>query len=114
MMPMAAKQADSEILAEIRRLARNTSSVQVTKTVEYDLLAQRLSKADICDEIIDWIDRGEFVKETTLHSFPGHIGQPAYELKPRLNNTLFYIKVALVELDTPGEYMLIISAHPSH
>ncbi len=31
-----------------------------------------------------------------------------------MKNTLFYIKVTLVELGQPGEYMLVISAHPDH
>lgn len=77
-------------------------------------MAHRLTKADICDEIIDWIDRGEPVKEVVLHSFPSLVGQPAYEIKPRMKNTLFYIKVTLVELGQPDEYMLVISAHPDH
>ena len=39
-------------------------------------------------------------------------GRPAYEMKPRINNILFYIKVALVELGNPDERMLLISVHP--
>jgi hypothetical protein len=111
---MAAKQADARTLGEIRRLAADPSRVRVTKTVQFDLMAHRLTKADICDEIIAWIDGGEPAKEVVLHSFPGLVGQTAYEIKPRMRNTLFYIKVTLVELGKPGEYMLVVSAHPDH
>jgi hypothetical protein len=111
---MAAKQADAGTLGEIRRLAADQSRVRLTTTVQFDLMAHRLTKADICDEIIDWIDHGKPVKAVTLHSFPKLVGQPAYEIKPRMRNTLFYIKVTLVELGQPDEYMLVISAHPDH
>ena len=109
---MAAKSADSQTVQEIRRLAVDPSLVQITRTAEYDLMARNLGKADVCDEIVNWIDAGERVKPTTLHGFPGLVGQPAYEMKPRIQGTLFYVKVALVELGEPDEYMLLISAHP--
>lgn len=35
-------------------------------------------------------------------------------MKPRINDTLFYLKVALCDVGTPDEYMLLISAHPEH
>jgi len=111
---MTAKKADAWTLGEIRRLAADQSRVRLTTTVQFDLMAHRLTKADVCDEIIAWIDRGEPVKEVVLHSFPGLVGQSAYEIKPRMRNTLFYIKVTLVELGKPGEYMLVVSAHPDH
>lgn len=111
---MAAKKADAKTVGEIRRLAADTGRVRLTKTAQYDLMAHRLTKADVCDEIIGWIDRGESVKEVVLHNFPNLVGQPAYELKPRMKNMLFYIKVTLVELGQPGEYMLVISTHPDH
>ncbi len=111
---MAAKKADAGTLADIRRLAADPSRVRLTTTVQFDLMAHRLTKADMCDEIIDWIDRDEPVKEVVLHSFPNLVGQRAYEIKPRMKKTLFYIKVTLVELGQPDEYLLIISAHPDH
>ncbi|NLS95414.1 MAG: hypothetical protein GXX96_25005 [Planctomycetaceae bacterium] len=111
---MTAKKADAWTLGEIRRLAADQSRVRLTTTVQFDLMAHRLTKADVCDEIIAWIDRGEPVKEVVLHSFPGLVGQSEYEIKPRMRNTLFYIKVTLVELGKPGEYMLVVSAHPDH
>ncbi|MBM4091487.1 MAG: hypothetical protein FJ276_18985 [Planctomycetes bacterium] len=111
---MAAKKADAGTLAEIGRLAADPTRVRLTTTVQFDLMAHRLTKADVCDEIIAWIDRGDAVKEVALHGFPGLVGQSAYEIKPRMRNTLFYIKVTLVELGKPGEYILVVSAHPDH
>jgi len=43
-----------------------------------------------------------------------HVGQPAFEMKPRINGTLFYLKATLCDLGEPDEYMLILSAHPDH
>lgn len=111
---MAAKRAGAGTLKEIRRLAADPSRVRLTKTTQFDLMAHQLTKADICDEIIDWVDRGKPVKEVTLHSFPNLVGQPAYEIKPRIRKTLFYIKVTLVRRGQPDEYLLVISAHPDH
>ncbi len=111
---VAAKRADAKTMGEIRRLAADESRVQLTRTAQYDLMGHRLTKADVCDEIIGWIDRGEPVKEVVLHNFPNLVGQPAYEIKPRMKNMLFYIKITLVELGKPGDYMLVIPAHPDH
>jgi len=109
---MAGNSADSSELADIRRLASDPTRVRITKTVEFDLLAQHLTTDDICDEIVAWIDGGQRVKKVTLRG--QHAGQAAFEIKPRINNRLFYLKVTLCELGDPGEYMLLISAHLDH
>jgi len=111
---MGARSAKPDEVHQIRRLASDPSKVQMTKTVEYDLLANHLTKEDICDEIVAWIDAGERVKPTTLHTFPGLQGQPAFEMKPVIGGTLFYLKVTLIRLSQPDEYMLLVSAHPDH
>jgi hypothetical protein len=109
---MADNSPDPTERAEIRRLACDPTRVLVTKTVEYDLLAQHLTKEDICDEIVTWIDRGDRVKKVILRG--QHAGQTAFEMKPTINSTLFYLKLTLCELGQPGEYMLLVSAHPDH
>jgi hypothetical protein len=111
---MAAKQADAKTMGEIRRLAADAGQVRLSKTTQYDLMAHRLTKADICDEIINWIDNGNPVKEVVLHSLQNLVGHPAYEIKPRMKGNLFYVKVTLVKLGQPDEYMLVVSAHPDH
>ncbi len=111
---MASKSADSQTVQETRRLASDPSRVYVSSQAKSDMLAWNLTTADVCDEIVAWIDAGERVKTTTLHSLPGLRGSTAYEMKPRIIGMRFYIKVALVELGTPGEYMLLISANPDH
>jgi hypothetical protein len=35
-------------------------------------------------------------------------------MKPRIGGLLFYLKVALCDLETPDEFMLLVSAHPDH
>lgn len=111
---MAPKSADPQEMQEIHRLALDSTRVQTTSTVKWDLTAQNLTKEDICDEIVRWIDAGERVKKTSLHSLPGLVGHPAFEMKPRVDSTVFYIKVAIIELGQPCEYLLLISAHPDH
>lgn len=109
---MAANSADPDERAEIRRLACDPTNVRVTKMAEYDLLAHRLTKKGVCAEIVAWIDTGNRVKKVTLRG--QHAGQPAFEMKPRISNTLFYLKFTLCELSQPCEYMLLISVHPDH
>ena len=99
-------------LADIRRLASDSSLVQITTTVKYDLMGAGLTKDDLCEEIVAWIDGGERVKKVTLRG--EHAGQAAYEMKPRINKSLFYLKLTLCELGESDEYLLIISAHPDH
>jgi hypothetical protein len=106
--------ADPTIVQEIRRLAQSGDNVVVTRTAASDLLARMLTVDDICAAIVDWIDAGERVKPTVLHSFPGLQGEAAYEMKPRIDGIVFYVKVALIKLHQPGEYLLLISTHPDH
>lgn len=109
-----ARLADPQIVREIRRHATDRTCVHTTHQATLGMLAQQLTIDDVCDKIIEWIDAGERVKPTTIHTFPGLQGRPAYEMKPRINNILFYIKVALVELGNPNERMLLISVHPDN
>src|SRR2546422_6881190 len=109
---MAAQAADANERAAIRRFAADPSLVRVTKTTEYDLLGRDLTSEDICHEIIAWIDGGQRIKKVILRGL--HTDTTAFEMKPRIDDTLFYLKVALCDLDTPDEFMLLISAHPDH
>jgi hypothetical protein len=108
---MPAATADENERDTIRRMASEPTMVRLTKTVQYDLLAHELTKDEICHEVVSWIDKGERVKKVTLRG--EHSGQSAFEMKPRINNVLFYLKVTLCELGDPDEeYLLIISVHP--
>lgn len=109
---MADNSADSNELADIRRLACDIRRVELTVTAKYDLMGRGLSKEDVCQEVVAWIDRGDRVKRVTLRG--KHAGQPGYVMKPRINNEFLYIKLTLCALGGPGEYMLIISVHPDH
>lgn len=109
---MASDSADPNERAEIRRLASDPAKVRVAKSVEYSLLAHHLTKEDACDEIVAWIDHGNRVKKVTLRG--QHAGQAAFEMKPRINQVLFYLKLTLCELGQPGEHMLLISVHPDY
>lgn len=107
-----ASQADPETIALIRRLAAAAGSVRPTKGAQYELLAYRLRGADVCDAIVNWIDAGERVKPTALHSIPGRIGQAAYEMKPRFDGRRFYIKVVIDDRGGAQECLVLLSVHP--
>ena len=111
---MAENNATEEEVKAIRHLASDQTSVRTTKTVEFDLLAHNLTKSDICDEIVYWIDAGERVKATVLHTVPGLIGQRGFEMKPRINGRLFYIKVTFQQSRENGHRLLVLSSHPDH
>lgn len=103
---------DAKELADIRRLAADPSRVELTTTAKYDLMAAELTKDDICEEIISWIDSKKRVKKVTLRG--KHAGQVAYEMKPRINNSLFYLKLTLCDQGERNESMLVVSSHPDH
>jgi hypothetical protein len=101
--------ASPDELAILRKLACDFNRVRLTETAEYDLLGYGLTKAGICDEIVAWIDRAERVKKVILRG--QHAGQAAFEMKPRISDRLFYLKVTICKRHDSNEYMLIISAH---
>jgi hypothetical protein len=109
---MAAQLADAKERAAIRRLAEDPNLVRVTKTARYDLLGHDLTTEDVCRQIVNWIGDGQRVKKVTVRG--QHAGAPAFELKPRIDGTLFYLKVALCDMETADQYLLLISAHPDH
>ena len=109
---MASYAAEPQQVAEIRRLALDPSKVRLTRTADYDLLGRHLKKDDVCQAIVKWIDAGERVKPVTLRGADS--GATAYEMKPRIGEFLFYVKVTLRELGQSNETMLVISAHLDH
>jgi hypothetical protein len=109
---MADNSPDANELADVLRLASDPTKVELTTTAKYDLMGAGLTKDDLCEEIVAWIDGGESVKKVTLRG--AHAGKAAYEIKPRINKSVFYLKLTLCEIGESDEYMLVISAHTSH
>lgn len=105
----AKKAADPAIVRLIRELAADPDRVAVYRTAKYDFLAPTLTVDDVCDAICEWIDRGNPVIETVIHTIPERKNTPAYELKPVLCEKRYYVKLAL---ERQGEgWLLILSAH---
>lgn len=69
---------------------------------------------DVCAAIRAWIDGGEPMKTIVTKRATGREGKLAYVVKPRLADMVWYIKVSVEERGEPGEYLLLISAHPDH
>ena len=109
---MAAHSADASERNRIRHFAADPSLVRVTRTTQYDLLGHNVSKEEICDEIVAWIDESQKVKKVMLRG--EHAGSSAFEMKPRINDQLFYLKVMLCDVGGEDDVMLLISAHPDH
>ena len=59
---MASQSADPTERDAIRRLAADSQMVRVTRTAQYDLLGHQISKEEICDAVIAWIDDGSRIK----------------------------------------------------
>lgn len=77
-------------------------------------MAWSLTKTDVCDAIVTWIDEGKEVEEIMTKYAAGHKGKPAYVMKPLLCGQVFYVKVTL-PLNAEGiENLLIVSTHPDH
>ncbi len=111
---MAPSSADQDTIALIRRLACCPEGVWTSAQVRSDMRAHNLRLDGVCEVIVEWIDAGERVKPTVLHSFAGRAGQPAWEMKPRINDDLFYVKVTVDDRGGPSESLGILSCHPDH
>ena len=109
-----ASSADEVTIRLIRDLATRPDAVWTSRQVQSDLMAHHLTVDDICDAIVDWIGAGERVKPTVIKNIPARKGQPAYEMKPRINNLLYYIKVVIDGCELDGWRMVLLSAHPDH
>ena len=111
---MSPSSADPDAVALIRRLVLDRNKAWISKQARSDMLAHNLTLDDVCDAIIGWIDEGELVKPKVLHSFADRVGQRAWEMKPRIDGVLFYLKVTIDEEGMPGEALGILSCHPDH
>jgi hypothetical protein len=76
-----------------------------------DLAALGITIAGVCQAICDWIDAGEQITETITRYDAEHVGEPAYELYPVIDDTDMFIKVAICERGSDQELLLVISAH---
>lgn len=111
---MAPPQADSGTIALLRQLAAVEGFAFISNQAQSDLMAHKLRQGDVADPIVDWIDAGERVKPTVLHSFAGRQGDPAYEMKPKINGVVWYLKVAIDDRGGPTQGLALLSAHPDH
>ncbi|MCX5682815.1 MAG: hypothetical protein NT049_03925 [Planctomycetota bacterium] len=108
---MVRQSADPQSIQRIFGLANDPDKVGTTGTVEYDMMGRGLTKHDVCDILRDWIAQGNEVQQTTMRGQDA--GAPGYEIKPTINNVLFYIKVVVRYPDTPDEMLYIVSVHPN-
>jgi hypothetical protein len=108
------READRESREQIRALASDPVRVTLARQSLSDLLAWKLTKLQLCDAIVAWIDAGRPVKQVVLHSYGGLRGRTAFELKPRLLDRLFYVKVTIFTMPHNPDSLLVISAHPDH
>jgi len=103
--------ADPQSTQRIFDLAGEPDKVGTTSTVEYDMVGRGFTKHEVCDILRDWIAQGNEVRQTTMSGKDA--GAPGYEIKPTINNVLFYIKVILRHPGTPDEMLYIVSVHPN-
>src|SRR5262245_39853115 len=111
---MASSNADSQTIALIRQLAADEGFAFISNQAMSDLMAHKLRQGDVADAIVDWIDAGERVKPTAIHSIPGREGDPAHEMKPKINGIVWYLKVAIDDRGGRNQGLALLSAHPDH
>ena len=111
---MPPKEAEAHIVQAIKRLAGEPGDAAVTSTAEYDLMGEQLKVEDVCDALLDWIEKGKDIREIVTEKAKGHTGKPAFVIKPRLHGKIFYIKVAVTDPGGSRERLTIVSAHPDH
>ena len=111
---MSPSSADPDTIAVLRRLAAAVQFSYVSPQALSDMMAHKLKLEDVADAIVEWIDIPGRVKPTTIHSIPGRKGDPAYELKPSVNGTTWYIKVCIDDRNGPEEGLALLSAHSDH
>ena len=102
---------DRKIVKSLGRLAGEPDKVHATTRSMRDLAALRVTIAGVCQAICDWIDAGEQITETITRYDAEHVGEPAYELYPVLDDTDMFIKVTICERGSDQELLLVISAH---
>lgn len=102
---------DRKIITAIRRLAAEPAKVHATTRSMRDMAALRITVAGVCQAICEWTDAGEQVTETITCYDAEHVGEPAYELYPVLDDTDMFIKVTICERESDQELLLVISAH---
>jgi len=111
---MNKKIADSKVKKVILQLAQKPIKVKITISTYYDLIGLGLTKSDVCDAICDWIKSGKEVQIIITKKSRGHIGKPAYVMKPLIDGNKCYVKVAIQKNTKSQESLLIISTHEHH
>ena len=109
-----ASDADSTTRSLIRQLAEENRFTCISNQAQSDLMAHKLKTGDVADAMVNWIDAGERVKPTVIHSFPGRQGDPAYEMKPKIDGVIWYVKVSIDNRGESDQGLALFSAHPDH
>ena len=102
---------DRKVIKAVRRLAAEPGQVRATTRSMRDLAELRITVAGICQLICDWIDGGQELMETITRYDAEHIGEPAYELYPVVEDFALFIKVTIIEHGGDHELLLLISTH---
>ena len=102
---------DRKIVKAIRRLAGEPDKVHATTRSMRDLAALGITIAGVCQAVCDWINAGEQITETITRYDAEHVGEPAYELYPVIDDTDMFIKVTICERGSDQELLLVISAN---
>jgi hypothetical protein len=109
---MAKKFASKEVREKIRRLASNPEKVILSGKAAYGLMCTSLAKLGVCDEICEWIDKNQAIREQETTEPPEHAEKPVYVIKPKIDGVIYYIRLGIDEANILSERLIIISVHP--
>ncbi len=104
--------ADSNTIDKLLQLASDSDSVRFDEHTTGTMLAWGLTKYGVLEAVIEEIESGERVKLTKVKKHPkGMVGQPAFEVTPKIDNKRFYVRMAVFEPTEGQEALLVISVH---
>lgn len=99
---------DPVLLARLRALAENPTSVKVSGSAFDGMQRLGVNLRGVCAALCEYLDDGGPVDETVTDSAEGHIGETMYEMFPEIHLYSRYVKVRIVKVSGS---LYIISVH---
>ena len=109
---MGANDAPPPVREKVRQLAADPDCARVDEHARGNMLSWALRVEGVCEAICEALDAGERLKMTTVKKHPEFLGgQPAYEIKPTIDERRFYVRMAVYQPVENQDALLLISVH---
>lgn len=99
------------IVQLIRKHALSPDDIHVTERATYEIWHHGLTKYEVCDAIVMWIDDGKAVEQDKTTNNSKHMGETIYIFNPvKINEKDYYVKVSFSK-NHQSFCMYLVSAH---